>query len=84
MNSQNETAFQVYNPQATGPGRLIREREVRARLGNIPRSTLYKMIADRLLPPAIHLAGGRNAFWLENEIDARLAGLIAESRRGQQ
>lgn len=85
MDTPKESASQVGNSGGLPAScRLIRKNELRDRLGGIPNSTLYRMIGDKLLPPAIHLAGGRSSYWLESEVDGAIERLVEQARRGQQ
>jgi len=68
-------------PKDHKPPRLIRKDEVRLRFGNPPASSFYRMIEDGIIPPAIHINGGRTSFWIESEIDKALAGILAEAGR---
>lgn len=60
---------------------LLRADEVRRRLGNPPNSTFYRMIDEGIIPPAIHIKGGRNAFWVESEIENVIHKILAEAGR---
>ncbi|ASD80061.1 AlpA family transcriptional regulator [Burkholderia gladioli pv. gladioli] len=51
--------------------RLIRLREVRARVG-LGASTVYRYLAAGNFPKPVEIGGGRVA-WLESEIDAWIA-----------
>jgi predicted DNA-binding transcriptional regulator AlpA len=53
-------------------------RELRARLGNRARASIYNDVALGRLPPPLKL-GGR-LLWDEAEIDARLRELAAAAR----
>jgi predicted DNA-binding transcriptional regulator AlpA len=58
--------------------KLIALPELRARLGNRARSSLYADIAAGRLPPPIRL--GKRVYWPEQAIDARLRELAAEAQ----
>ena len=62
------------------PIRLIREAEVRNRLGGLAGSTFRKMIRDGRIPAPLHFEGGRASFWLESEIDDTIESLRRKER----
>lgn len=59
---------------------FLRLKAVQARTG-LGRSTLYARIAAGKFPKSIRL-GGRAVGWLEHDIEAYLAVLVAMSRGG--
>lgn len=56
--------------------RILRLKEVRARVGNLSHTSIYEGAAKGTFPKPIKL-GGRASGWLEHEIDAWIAGRIA-------
>jgi prophage regulatory protein len=54
--------------------RLIRLREVRARVG-LGTSTVYRYLAEGRFPRPVHIGGGRVA-WVESDIDSHLFGIV--------
>lgn len=64
------------------PTVLIRKDELRRRFGWLPLATLHRMISDGTIPPAIHIKGGRTAFWVEAEIEKVIADILAEAGKG--
>lgn len=61
------------------PTTFLRRKQVEARTG-LARSTLYERIRKGEFPAPVPL-GPRAVGWIESEIDAWVAGRIAESRR---
>jgi prophage regulatory protein len=62
-------------PMDTKPLTLLRRGEVERRIG-LPTSSLYKLVADGVLPRPVKLTGGTVA-WPEHEIEAFIRSRIA-------
>jgi predicted DNA-binding transcriptional regulator AlpA len=58
--------------------KLLSLPELRARLGNRPKSSLYADVTAGRLPRPIRL--GRRAYWVEELVDARLRELAADTK----
>jgi len=56
--------------------RIIRMPELKAKVGN-SESKIYVLIAEKKFPPPVQL-GGNAVGWIEEEVDAYIAGLIAK------
>jgi predicted DNA-binding transcriptional regulator AlpA len=65
------------------PHRLIRKSELKRLFGDMPDATLYRLISEKKIPPAIHMSGGRTAFWVESEILEILKNIISDANRGE-
>lgn len=61
-----------------GHERILRLPEVMLRTG-LSRSSIYARIQENAFPKQINL-GGRSSGWLESEISAWIASLVASSR----
>ncbi len=59
--------------------RILRRKQLEARLG-LSRSTIYAKVAAGELPPPIRLGTGRAVGWVEGEIDQWLATQVETSR----
>ena len=59
--------------------RILRRKQLEARLG-LSRSTIYAKVAAGELPPPIRLGTGRAVGWVEGEIDEWLAAQVERSR----
>ncbi len=57
--------------------RIIRIKEVKARIGDIANSTLYARVADGTQVPPIKI-GPRASGWIESEVDAVNAARVVE------
>lgn len=70
---------------ANSPIRILRRRDLEARLG-LSRSTIYDRINpdspryDPAFPKPISLGGGTAIGWLEHEVEAWIQGRVAASR----
>ncbi|MGY6255176.1 helix-turn-helix transcriptional regulator [Paraburkholderia caledonica] len=62
--------------------RLVRLREVRARVG-LGASTVYRYLAAGRFPRPVEIGGGRVA-WIESEIDEWIASRAEAARRGSR
>ena len=60
--------------------RILRRKQLEARLG-LSRSTIYAKVAAGELPPPIRLGTGRAVGWVEGEIDQWLAAQFERSRK---
>ena len=67
-----------YTAETTSQIRFIRKKEVMHRTG-LPSSTIYDLMAKRLFPQSIKLAGGKAIAWLESDIDAWLKQCLEQS-----
>ena len=59
--------------------RILRRKQLEARLG-LSRSTIYAKVAAGELPPPIQLGSGRAVGWIEAEIDEWLRAQVERSR----
>jgi predicted DNA-binding transcriptional regulator AlpA len=59
--------------------KLLSLAELRAKLGNRARSSVYVDVAIGRLPPPIRL--GKRVYWSEQAVDARLRELAAEAQK---
>lgn len=59
--------------------KILRIREVQARIGGISRNELYRRIRRGQFPRQIKL-GEKSSGWLEHEVEAWIQQKIAESR----
>ena len=59
--------------------RVLRRKAVEVMTG-LARSTIYQRLAEDTFPKQIHL-GPRSVGWLASEVDAWIAGRVAESRQ---
>jgi prophage regulatory protein len=57
--------------------RLLRREEVTAKIG-LERSAIYERMANGTFPKPVQLGGQRAVGWIESEVDAWIAGRIAE------
>lgn len=64
------------NYGASKPQRLIRLNEVKLRVG-LSRASIYKRMSDGRFPKSRSL-GSRCAVWVEAEIDAWIASVVAK------
>lgn len=60
--------------------RILRRKQLEARLG-LSRSTIYAKVAAGEMPPPIQLGTGRAVGWIEGEIDQWLAAQVERSRK---
>lgn len=63
--------------------RILRIEDVTLKSG-LPKSTVYKAIADGKFPAPMKLLGSKASGWLESDIDAWIDARVAASRGGAQ
>ena len=76
MTDKQKRLNSIKKPQGGRPVKLIRLPALQDKLGGVSKATIYRMVAEGLLPKQIKI-GSRCSGWVESQVDEMLLSRIA-------